>query len=212
MGRKSLKDTQQKKIIKAFYRVAKKEGLENTSFAKIARVLDMPPSLLVHYFSTKEELLLGLVDFIIENYKNIYQPKTKPETNALEQLVSILDNIFSRKWDRLIDDGIFYSCFALVFRNPRIKESFVRLHLLLRQWLAEAIQDGIEQGLLEVEDAAKAADMVYVIADGAYYFLSMVEDADTYREKLSDYRQEAFKILNLVNFADSDAQSAKKYV
>jgi hypothetical protein len=38
MGRKSLKPLRQKAIIKAFYKVAKKEGLENASIAKVAPV------------------------------------------------------------------------------------------------------------------------------------------------------------------------------
>jgi len=54
MGRKSLKETRQQEIIKVFYKVAKKEGYENTSIAKIAKVMDINPSLIMHYFETKE--------------------------------------------------------------------------------------------------------------------------------------------------------------
>ncbi len=197
MGRKSLKDIRQKKIIKAFYKVAKKEGVENTSFAKVGKALNMPPSLLVHYFSSKEELLLALIDFIIEKYKGIYQPKARENTNALDNLIYILNNIFSHQWDKLVDDGLFYSCFALIFRDNRIKEKYRELHLLLRQWLTDAIQACVDQQLLEVEDPAQAADLVFVISDGAYYFLNMIDDQYQYQQKLSMYKNEAFKILNL---------------
>ncbi|SDL92786.1 DNA-binding transcriptional regulator, AcrR family [Catalinimonas alkaloidigena] len=197
MGRKSLKDERQKKIIKAFYRVAKKEGIENTSFAKVAKVLEMPPSLLVHYVNSKEELLLGLIDFILEKYRAIYQPAPQREGDALERLVSILDNIFSRKWNRLIDDGVFYSCFALVFRDPRIRTKFRELHLVLRQWLAETIQACMDQGVLTVQDATHTADLIFVISDGAYYYLSLIDDEAAYQERLQAYRQEAFRLLQL---------------
>ena len=73
MGRRSLKEDRQKEIIEAFYRVAQREGVENTSFAKVAKELDITPSLLVHYFNTKEEMLLRLIDFIIDRYQKIYQ-------------------------------------------------------------------------------------------------------------------------------------------
>lgn len=199
MGRKSLKDIRQKKIIKAFYKVAKKEGVENTSFAKVAKVLDMPPSLLVHYFSSKEELLLGLIDFIMENYKAIYQPEVRENANALENLTEILNNIFSRKWDKLFDDGLFYDCFALIFRDDRIKKKYKELHLLLREWLTDAIQACKDQQLLEVEDPAGAADLIFVISDGAYYYLSMIDNVEEHNQKLSIYKNEAFKILNLEN-------------
>ena len=56
MGRKSLKETRQKEIVKAFYSVAKREGLEKTSIAKVAENMKINPSLVIHYFKSKQEL------------------------------------------------------------------------------------------------------------------------------------------------------------
>ena len=75
MGRKSLKPIRQKGIIKAFYQVARKEGLENASIAKVASVLDVNPSLVIHYFKTKQELIHGLIEYILERYRLIYNPE-----------------------------------------------------------------------------------------------------------------------------------------
>ena len=196
MGRKSLKEDRQKEIIQAFYRVARKEGVENTSLAKIAKECDMLPSMLIHYFSTKEELLASLIDFILENYKGIYKARTKRSVPPLEQLIEILNSIFSRKWNRLIDDGVFYSCFAMVFRDKKVKEKYYRLHQLLREWLADVIAECKEE-LALTTDPEKAADLIFVISDGAYYYLSMVNDKEEYERKLNRYKLEAFKILNL---------------
>ncbi|MEO0330124.1 MAG: TetR family transcriptional regulator [Bacteroidota bacterium] len=197
MGRKSLKEDRQKEIIEAFYRVAQQEGVENTSFAKIAKELDITPSLLVHYFHTKEELLLGLIDFIVDRYQHIYQLKARKNVSAPEHLLFILDNIFSRKWNDLIDDGVFYSCFAFVFRDVRVRSRFKEMTLLLRQWLADAIQDCVDENLLEVDNADQMADLIFVISDGAYYFLSMIDDPIEYEERLANYHQQALRLLNL---------------
>ena len=48
----------------------------------------MPPSLLVHYFTTKEELLLELIDFIINNYKSIYIPKENSEDTIHQKVIA----------------------------------------------------------------------------------------------------------------------------
>ena len=196
MGRKSLKEDRQKEIINAFYRVASKEGVENASLAKIAKECGMLPSMLIHYFSTKDELLSSLIDFILENYKGIYKARTKRNVPPLEQLIEILNSIFSRKWNRLIDDGVFYSCFALVFRDKQVRERYYHLHQLLRKWLADVITECKEDLKLTTEPE-KAADLIFVISDGAYYYLSMVEDKSEYEKKLNRYKLEAFKILNL---------------
>src|SRR5688572_23468482 len=139
MGRRSLKEDQQKRIIEAFYEVAKREGIENTSFGKVAKELEMHQSLIIHYFATKDDLLLGLIDFIVIRYENIYQFEAE-QSDPLVRLISVLNNIFSRKWDNYIDDSIFYNCFALIFRNEEIKHRFRDLHLLLRSWLQNLIQ------------------------------------------------------------------------
>ncbi|MFD2874240.1 TetR family transcriptional regulator [Mucilaginibacter ximonensis] len=196
MGRKSLKEDQQKKIIEAFYNIAISEGIENISFGKVAKELDMHPSLVVHYFSNKEEMLLGLIDYIIASYAQIYQP-VDTNVDSLERLVEILNNIFSRKWNTYIDDSVFYNCFALIFRNPQIKSRYRELHLLLREWLKSIIQECVDKKQLLCDDPALAADLIFVISDGAYYFLSMVDDPLEFDRHSQKYRIEAFKVLGL---------------
>ena len=85
MGRKSLKPIRQKAIIKAFYKVARKEGLENASIAKVASVLDVNPSLVIHYFKTKQDLIHGLIEYILERYRLIYNPENGT-SNPAERL------------------------------------------------------------------------------------------------------------------------------
>ncbi|WP_207534470.1 TetR family transcriptional regulator [Desertivirga arenae] len=196
MGRRSLKEDQQKRIIEAFYEVAKREGIENTSFGKVAKELNMRQSLIIHYFATKEEMTLGLIDLIVMRYENIYLSESE-EGNALEKLVTVMHNIFSRKWDSYIDDSVFYNCFALIFRNEVIKHRFRELHLLLRGWLQNLIQVCNDQGLIKCEDASRVSDLIFVISDGAYYYLSMIQDKKEYDKHLERYRKEAFKLLGL---------------
>ncbi|WP_316795776.1 TetR family transcriptional regulator [Pedobacter agri] len=196
MGRKSLKEGQQKKIIQAFYEIARAEGIENVSFGKIAKELNMHQSLVVHYFSSKEEMLLGLIDFIVTSYQNVYEPQEQYE-DPLIKLKVVLENIFSRKWNTYVDDSIFYNCFALIFRNEKILEHFRDLHVLLRKWLEKLIQNCIDQKLINNQDAEEAADIIFVISDGAYYYLSMIADQDLYHKHLERYKSEAFKVLGI---------------
>lgn len=194
MGRKSLKEGQQKKIIQAFYDIARIEGIENVSFGKIAKELDMHQSLVVHYFSNKDEMLLGLIDFILTGYQNVYEPQDEYQ-DPLSKLKAVLENIFSRKWNSYVDDSIFYNCFALIFRNEKIRDHFRDLHVLLRKWLEKLIQNCIDQKLIINQDAEEAADIIFVISDGAYYYLSMIADQDLYNKHLERYKREAFKVL-----------------
>lgn len=196
MGRKSLKTPRQKEIIKAFYRLAKKEGLENASIAKTAALLDMNPSLVLHYFQTKESLVYGLIEYILDKYLLIYKIPTEDATDPKKALLKVIDNIFSTKWNALFDDSVSYSCYALAFRDKTIKEKYKRLLDTLRQNLQQLIIDCKNEGILSVKDPALTADLIFVLVDGAYYYLCLVSDKEEYRQKLELYKKQAMSLLS----------------
>ncbi|TCD01352.1 TetR family transcriptional regulator [Pedobacter psychroterrae] len=196
MGRKSLKGTRQLEIIKVFYKVAKKEGYENTSIAKIAKVMDINPSLIIHYFETKEDLTYGLIDYILERYLLIYTIKQK-DGITLEDLHHTIETLFSKKWNLLFDDGLFYTFYALAFREKRIKEKYKTILDSLRQGLAALIVQCNEKKLIAVKDPQITADHIFVLVDGAYFYLSLENDNKAYTERLEYYKNQAFQILGI---------------
>jgi AcrR family transcriptional regulator len=197
MGRKSLKTTRQKEIIKAFYKVARKEGLENASIAKTAGVMNINPSLILHYFQTKEQLVYGLIEYIMDKYLLIYKVSPEQEDNPLKILLTVIDNIFSKKWNSLFDDGVSYGCYSLTFRDKKIKRKYKALLDMLRKKLEELITNCANLNVVSTKDPRLAADLIFVLVDGAYYYLSLVEDNKEYEHKLKVYKQQAIRLLQL---------------
>jgi AcrR family transcriptional regulator len=196
MGRKSLKGARQLEIIKVFYKVAKKEGYENTSIAKIAKVMDINPSLIIHYFETKEDLTYGLIDYILERYLLIYTIKHKDGV-TLADLQRTIEMLFSKKWNLLFDDGLFYTFYALAFREKRIKEKYKTILDSLRLALASLIEQCNEKRLIDIKDPQTTADLIFVLVDGAYFYLSLESDNKAYTERLEYYKNRAFQILGI---------------
>lgn len=196
MGRKSLKDSRQEEIINAFYEVAKEIGLENTSIAKVAEHMGINPSLVLHYFKTRDELLNGLIEFILKKYNGIYK-STEQGLTTLHDLYKLIDSLFSRKWNHLFDDGVFYSCYALVYRDKTVKKSFRLLHEALRHALAEALRTANENGVIEIENEEETTELIFALVEGAYYYLGMVDNKRVYKQKLSFFRNQALTILNV---------------
>ena len=198
MGRKSLKEVRQKEIIQAFYEVAKSEGLENTSIAKVAKFLEINPSLILHYFETKAELLSGLIAFNLDKYYDIYKSGHQG-INTLSDLVQLINDLFSRKWNELYDDGVFYSCYALIYRDEQVKKAYKQLHDQLRIWLLEALQEASAKRIIhdletDIEDTAQ---IIFALIEGAYYYLGMVYEPEEYAKKVEIYRKQALSILNI---------------
>ena len=196
MGRKSLKEPRQKEIIKAFYKVAKKEGLENASIAKTAELIDINPSLIVHYFKSKDHLVYGLIEYILDKYLLIYKVAPEDAAHPKTNLLSVIDNIFSSKWNTLFDDSVSYSCYSLAFRDKIIKGKYKVLLDALRERLQQLIVDCNAMGILSVKDPAHTADLIFVLVDGAYYYLSLVTDKEEYQNKLMQYKRQAIALLN----------------
>ncbi|UII32774.1 TetR family transcriptional regulator [Fulvivirga ulvae] len=195
MGRKSLKEVRQTEIINAFYEVAKETGLENASIAKVARHLDINPSLIIHYFKTREELLLALINFTLERYKGMFQFDAQHPT--AENLKELIHNLFSKKWNELFDDGVFYSCYALSYRDDRIKNSFRLLHESLRGMLTSVLEHYQRHNIINVEDVSELAEQVFVLIEGAYYYLGMLEGTEEYQRKIETYRSLALNLISL---------------
>jgi AcrR family transcriptional regulator len=195
MGRKSLKETRQKEILNAFYQVAKKEGIENASVAKVANKLDVNPSLIMHYFKTRDEMLMAFVSFILERYLKIY--KSNEEINSKDKLLALIDGLFSRKWNRLFNDSVFYSCYALIYRNKSFKKQFKTLHDSLRKSFAQSLQESNQHYVTNISDINKTVEIVFNIIDGAYYYLGMVDDKNEYETKTLWYKNHVLDILNL---------------
>jgi len=197
MGRKSIKEARQKEIIKVFYKLAKKEGLENTSIAKIAKEMDINPSLIIHYFQTREDLTYGLIDYILDKYQLIYKVSDKKPQDSKAALLEIIGNLFSKKWNTLFDDGLFYSCYALTFREPKIRDMYKKLLDSLRNILSSHIEQCRIEGLLSVEDANAVADNIFILVDGAYFYLSLVADKKEHEAKLKKYKEQAIGMLKM---------------
>lgn len=198
MGRKSLKEPRQKEIINAFYELAKKEGLENASIAKTAQGIGIPPSLIMHYFKTKESLLYGLVEYILDKYLLIFELRPQKNLSTLDELLKVIERLFSHKWNLLFDDSVSYSCYALTFRDKTIQEKYRAVLQALRSRLAILITRCNTNKEIKVSNAETTADLIFVLVDGAYYYLSLIRDKKEYRVKLKRYKQQAISLLNVV--------------
>ncbi|HEY4290431.1 MAG TPA: TetR family transcriptional regulator [Puia sp.] len=197
MGRKSLKEPRQKEIIKAFYKLAKKEGLDNASIAKTAESIGINPSLIMHYFQTKDYLVYGLVEYILDQYLLIFKVPVSSDDTSLQILLKAIDNIFSKKWNTLFDDGVSYSCYSLAFKDKTIRNKYKLLLDALRENLVSLIVPCIEDGSLDIDAPADIADLIFVLVDGAYYYLSLTDDKDEYNAKLIKYKSKAIELLKI---------------
>jgi AcrR family transcriptional regulator len=182
-----------REIIEGFYQLSKENGLENTSIAKIGNHLGMPPSLVMHYFPTREILISNLISYILQRLLKIYTPIIQElRVQNYTDPHTFVDRMFSRDWNLLIDDGVFYSCFSLIFRNDRIKKEYRNLHLKLRENLKEILD---QDEKIKLKDTELLAEQIFVVVEGAYYYLSMIDDEELYEKKQLIFKNQVYDLL-----------------
>ncbi|WP_297337575.1 TetR family transcriptional regulator [Algoriphagus sp.] len=170
----SITEIRKQEILKAFYQIAISEGVENSSMAKIAKVLEVQPSLIVHYFKTKEDLVSALIDYCLERYFQIFEEEfSRPGTPSLK-IKNLIERLFSKEWNDLFDDGVFYSCYSLIFRSDDIKSKFKILHEGLRKKLSLIIESYLEFKGEDKSQAEQLSHQVFTLVDGSYYFINML--------------------------------------
>jgi AcrR family transcriptional regulator len=188
-----LRTERKKEIILGFYEMCKQDGLENVSIAKIGNHLKMPPSLIMHYFSNKGLLVLGLIEHILHQYQLIYKPIIlKLKTDDELDINQLVDQLFSREWNLLFDDGVFFSCYAFIFRDKKIKNEYKKLHFKLRATLKKILDK--DEGLF-LRDTELLAEKIFVVIEGAYYYLSMLDDPKEYDQKLNIFKGQVYDLI-----------------
>lgn len=166
--------------------MAKDHGLENASIAKVAELLGTSNGLVMHYFKTKDELLLGLNEYILEQHLKLFIEGHQGSIRTREDLEELIENLFSRKWNQYFDDGVFYSCYALIYRNKDFNDSFkeylMNLHKAFKAELGQAVMNGI----ITNDNIDELTEIIFAFIDGSYYYMGMFEPGDPTHQRQQD--------------------------
>ncbi|MEI3599525.1 MULTISPECIES: TetR/AcrR family transcriptional regulator [unclassified Oceanobacillus] len=82
-------DKKRKLIAEAAWRIIENEGIEKASIRRVADEAEMSPGALRHYFSTKDEMLLFIIEYFIEegNKRSEYKEWSKNPIQAVEEVL-----------------------------------------------------------------------------------------------------------------------------
>ena len=197
MARKKDKaDIRKHEILEHFQVVLAEQGFEGASIAKIAKKMDVHPSLLIHYFSTKEDMILELVDFILEQYETMALKKMKEMNNPKKRLTMLLDTIFGVDWISLVDSSSFYACYYLSFRNAEVKDRLAKLYKRFKEYLVNEINMCINEGLINESDPEKDADLIISLVEGLSFYRNIAGGKETYQELGNYLKEKALQMLS----------------
>ncbi|WP_303318819.1 TetR family transcriptional regulator [Flavivirga abyssicola] len=196
MGRKEISHIRREEIVKSFYLVAKQFGLENASIAKVANEMNISKGLVMHYFESKENLLLALNDHILDNYLKFINSSERPSISNRTEFEEFIESLFSRKWNNYIDDGVFYSLYALIYQNKMINEKFRFFLQVLKSELENKLTAAKNDKIILNENISELTTILFALIDGAYYNLGIhLDDNSAYKKNVKPYIKYAMQLI-----------------
>ena len=173
-------------ILENYYQVLIKEGFEGASINKIARRMNIHPSLIIHYFKTKENLTIELADLLIEKYEAPEFLKFDHIQDLEERFQLMIDTIFSFEWSRTIDPGLHFGFYYLSFRNAKIRKAYEKMLQHFRDYLVHELELYREKGIVKAKNAKMAADTIVTLMEGLEFHAHFLSGGQTF-EKYADY-------------------------
>jgi AcrR family transcriptional regulator len=197
MGRKSIAHIRKPDILRHTYRIVAKEGLAGMSINKVARQMDVNPGTVMHYFKNKEGLILALVDYMLEKAEAFLDSAYETYEDPRQNFKHWAEYYFQTDATPPMRQNVFWSCYALSFRNEKVKKGIRRMYQRFSERVAMRLERYEKQGLIKVDKKAEVATILLTLVEGFGYFrTTMGEQHPHFQNVLSFYKRQFLDVMN----------------
>jgi len=195
MEKRQCAEVRKPKIIESFYHTILEEGLEGASIAKVAKRLNIHPTLILHYFGNKENMTLACVDFVIFEYAKLFRKLQSGNMEPEERLARLVKTLWSKAYYEKIHIAASLSVITVSFRNQRVLKKIKGLYRLFKDHLIKELKDLKEKGVIHVQDLERAADVLVTMVEGSRYFCHFFVKPKDLRQYNHDMGMAALDLL-----------------
>lgn len=197
MGRKSKVDERKNEILDHYYQVVLEEGYENASIAKIAAHMNTQPSLILHYFKSKERMVFELItkfmhEFTTQRLEHLYM-----ETNLRKRLELMLDFVSDRdKFPKEIYKMIYLVKY-MSLSNTDINNELNATMSKYRRIIITLFQELYDAGIIGNPDVESLADIFIILLNGYDEMIHMQSEkcaSRLYQDKIQELFKEELQL------------------
>jgi AcrR family transcriptional regulator len=167
-------------ILEHYYQVIIEKGIEGASIGKIAQRMGIHPSLIIHYFKTKENMTIELLDVLIDKYEAREYLNFEHIKDPEERFHQLMHTTFSFEWSRTVDPGVHFCFYYMSFRNPEIRGRFRDMIKRFRNYLVQELTAFQESGVIQVPDVRVAADYIVTLMEGLEFHAHFLADNEPF--------------------------------
>lgn len=174
-------------ILKNYYQVILKEGVEGASIAKVAKSMKIHPSLIIHYFTTKDNMTVELVNYISIIYNKLFMNLKIETDDPVMRLDRLCDILLSEEWYNNTDISGDFSVISVSFRNKKILATLEKMYTEFIKLIIRELEQVSASGKIKISDPAGKAEVIVSIIEGYRHFKHFYIDsakAESYKASM----------------------------
>ncbi len=187
MGRKSIDNIRKPQILEYFRQVVNEEGIHKASVVKIAKKMGVSPNLVLHYFESKEAMVMELFDVIMDQYIEHLREVTSSIPKGPERFKTLIKTMFGLGKNRqLLSENSYYAFYYLSLVDDQMK---LRFNQKYRQLTDMVITEIESSGHFKGENRVnfiRQAELLLALFEG-FTFKSNIRIKNDHFEEFGDY-------------------------
>ncbi|MDB2248550.1 MULTISPECIES: TetR/AcrR family transcriptional regulator [Halorubrum] len=161
--------TAEVKILEATYTALLKHGYADLSIARIGDELDRSKSSIYHYYDSKDDLLITLLEFTVDKFESAID--TESSQNPAETLKQLIAKLLA---PHPLEDDHQFQTVLVGFRsqavtNSRIRAQFTHVDERLADTIREILERGIAENVFEAVNASEVTEYILATINGGIY-------------------------------------------
>ena len=121
MGRKSSAPQRREQIVWALYECLAERGQEKVTIKEIAAQAGLAPGVIHYYFKSKDDIIAGLAEAIVEKYSRMIDERTAAEVSTEKKIAAAIDFIVDELIFNLPLNRVFYNLIQMAFERQRLQ-------------------------------------------------------------------------------------------
>lgn len=197
MGRKSKSEVRKIEILTQFSLVIHEDGFENASIAKIADKMKINPSLIIHYFKSKDEMVIELVDFTLTKFEQLYLEKFQLLDDPGLRFETTINFLLGDEWLDSTEElhSVFYACYYLSTRNDTILKRFQKMYQQLKSTLVAEAKNWIEHKIIKNTNPEEVAEYIIILHEGLIFYEGINKSKDEFKKRSRNIIEKTISVL-----------------
>ncbi|HNU73332.1 MAG TPA: TetR/AcrR family transcriptional regulator [Deltaproteobacteria bacterium] len=196
MARKPVREERKKQIFRALDQCLLEKSFQQTSIKDISRLAGVNHGVLHYYFTSKEDVLLQYIDYVVENFKSQMQELMSSENVSRMSQRDFIKEVFRFVNDRITLNRdlskIFIEIWEIGVHNEAVRDKLRNTYLAWTQTLAR----NIAGGSADSETASIMSIAMVAFWEGMALFSTIFRNGEIRLEEvLGRFQQRILEIL-----------------